>query len=284
MKRICVSSALVFSIFLMSGPVFSQENNGSEVFTYKYPSEKAVSYMNSTEVHEVMDVEGQSMNVNVSSVLGCKVKSSGVLNIYLGLEVQIDSLVEIINSPQGMAGGLISDTQGRTFHMVITPDGKAADVEEARRLVYNIEGSGAGNMMSTFIDFFPVLPRGVVSPGYTWTSDDTIRTNSDMDAQVTIISSHFKFEGFEDIMGLRCAKFTSMNEGSTIMNNQAQGMEMKTTGTFIGNTVSYFAPSEGYFVKYESDSKLTGRMEMTSPAAYNFPVVVDIHRVSEMKK
>jgi hypothetical protein len=200
------------------------------------------------------------------------------------LEVWIDSLVEIINSPQGMAGGLIPDAQGRTFHMVITPSGKTADVEEARRLVYNIEGSGAGNMMSTFIDFFPVLPGGDVSPGYTWTSDDTIRTDSDLDAQVMVISSQYKFEGFEDIMGLRCAKFTSVNEGSTIMNNQAQGMEMKTTGTFTGKTVSYFAPSEGYFIKYESDSKLTGRMEMTSPAAYNFPVVIDIHRVSEMKK
>jgi hypothetical protein len=27
-----------------------------------------------------MDVEGQSMNVDVSSVLGCKVRSSGILN------------------------------------------------------------------------------------------------------------------------------------------------------------------------------------------------------------
>jgi hypothetical protein len=286
MKRIYALSAFFTGILFVCTPTFPQNSKDlSNVnFTYRYPSERTIPYLHSTTIHEVMDIQGQSMNVDVSSNLACKIKSSGMLKNYLGLEIGIDSLVEVINSPQGMAGGIISETQGRIFHIVITPNGKTADVDEARRLSYNVEGSGKENMMSAFIDFFPLLPEGNVSPGYTWTSKDTIRTDSDMNAQVTIISSQYKFEGFEDLMGQHCAKFTSVNEGSTVMNNNAQGMEMKTTGNFTGNTVSYFSPEEGYFIKYETNSKLTGRMEMTSPDSYNFPVVVDIHRVSEVKK
>jgi hypothetical protein len=286
MKRIYASSVFIIGILFFCSPSYSQESPAlsTGTFTYKYPSDRTVPYLNSTAVHEVMDIQGQSMNVDVTSVLGCKIKSSGILNNYLGLEIQIDSLVEIINSPQGMAGGFIPDTKEKIFHIVITPSGKTADVDEARRLVYNIEGSGPGNMMSTFIDFFPLLPEGGVNPGYTWTSEDTLRTDSDLNAEVTIISSQYKFEGFENILGQNCAKFTSVNEGSTVMKNEAQGMEMKTTGRFTGSTVSYFSPENGYFIKYESDSKLIGRMEMISPDSYNFPVVVDIHRVSELKK
>lgn len=278
MKKIILFSAVAV---LALTEAYAQK---AVTLTYKYPSDRAVDYLNISKIHEDMDIQGQTMTVDVVSVLGCSIRSAGNQGKNLKLEVKIDTLSQVIDSPQGRMGGNASDAAGKTFSLVIRPDGKVADRSEAEKIIYKIEGTGTTDMSASFIDFFPVLPGDKMTQGHTWTSTDTVSYGTGPNSQFTIVKAENKFEGFEKVLGMDCAKITSLTEGTSIMNNQTQGMDLKTSGTFTGTVVTYFAPSAGYFVKSTSETRMTGQMEMTSPESFTFPVVMTITRTNELRK
>src|SRR5664280_2613137 len=141
---------------------------------YKYPEGKTFKYISDTKVVRALDVNGQSMLVNIAMYMGCEVKAARKTGDNLNLEITIDSMAQNIESPQGTAGGPIVDVKGKSFNMVISPAGKTVDVAEAAKVVYNIEGSGENNMAQAFLNYFPSLPKAAVNPGDTWVSNDTI--------------------------------------------------------------------------------------------------------------
>lgn len=251
-------------------------------FTYRYPS-VPVSYTNSEKIHESLDIQGQAMDVFVTGFMECNVKSAGNNSQNVNLTITVDTLAQIIDSPQGMMGGGVAEAKGRSFDLVLMPNGKIADLSGAKNATYNIPGQGPGNFSASFTDFFPVLPAGKVSQGYTWTSVDTLSTDTGTNTQVTIMNSENKFEGFEEVSGVNCAKITSSTTGTSNIRNQVQGMDMRTTGNFTGNSVTYFSPESGYFIKFTSNTKMTGNVEMPNEG-YSFPVVMDIVETTEVKK
>lgn len=279
MKKQSLFSAAVMLI-VFSGTAFSQKNID---FTYRYPAGKPVSYINTQNIHEVLDVQGQSMDVYVTSYLGCNIQSAEGKDGNVNLAVAIDTLAEIIDSPQGMMGGTVSEVKGKTFTVAIRPNGKVSDISGAKGATYMIPGQGPADFSASFADFFPVLPEGKISQGHTWNSVDTIRNESGANTQTTIITSENKFEGFERVNGQNCAKISSVLSGNSMMRNQVQGMDMRTSGNFTGNSTTWFSPEDGYFVKFTSTSKMTGNVEMPNEG-YSFPVVLDIVEVTEIRK
>lgn len=277
MKKQALLSAAV--MLLMTLGIYAQKTVN---FTYRYPG-TPVHYINSENIHEALDIQGQPMDVYVTGFLGCNIKSTGDNSNILTLSVTVDTLSQVIDSPQGMMGGGIDEAEGKTFNVVLKRNGKMADISEAKNTSYTIPGQGPGNFSSSFVDFFPMLPDGEVSQGYTWTSVDTVSNDSGTGTIVTIMNSENKFEGFEDIDGINCAKITSATTGTSNMSNQVQGMDMKTTGTFTGNSVTYFSPESGYFIKFTSNTKMTGNVEMPNEG-YSFPVVLDIVETTGLKK
>lgn len=272
----------LLSIAVMLGMTLCVNAQKTVDFTYRYPS-KPVSYTNSENIHESLDVQGQTMDVFVTGFMGCNVKSAGNNSKNVSLTITIDTLAQTIDSPQGMMGGGVSEAKGKSFDLVLMPNGKIADISGAKNATYNIPGQGPGNFSTSFADFFPVLPAGKVSQGYTWTSVDTVSTDTGSNTQVTIMNSESKFEGFEEVNGVNCAKITSSTTGTSNMRNQVQGMDMKTTGNFTGTSVTYFSHESGYFIKFTSTTKMTGNVEMPNEG-YSFPVVMDIVETTEVKK
>lgn len=282
---------LFFTIVLLilSFPAFSQQSKEDSSsrqaeMVYHYPQDAPVSYVENTRIHEIMDVEGQSMEVNVTSVLGCNIRSGGNRNSNLKLEIRVDSLSQIIDSPQGVAGGLVKEAGGKSFTMVITPRGKDVDLSEAQKIEVNIEGSGPIDLSQTFTSFFPELPAGTISPGYTWTSKDTLNSKSTANSMYMTVRSQNKFEGYEIMMGMNCARITSVLEGNRVINNQPQGMEMNTSGSFTGTAEVFFAVKEGYFVKEIINTSMKGQMEITSPQSMTFPVTMEVKTVKELRR
>jgi hypothetical protein len=257
---------------------------GSVILKYHFPADKAVKYLNVSKIVQTMDINGQSMLVNVSSVLGCSIKSVGDLDKNLKLEIKIDSMAQNIESPQGSAGGVIKEVRGKVFTMVLSPEGKEVDLTEAKKVIINVEGSGQTDAAQSFADYFPDLPSGSVNPGYTWTSTDTVDSKSSTMSMLMIIKSDNKLEGFENINGVDCAKISSVLAGTRSMLTQSQGMDIKTTGTFTGNGLLYFAPGEGYFIKQSVTTRLTGTIDITSPESMTFPLVMDMTSVNEIQK
>lgn len=271
-----------FSVALLFVMTLSLNAQKTVDFTYRYPV-KPVSYTNSENIHQTLDIQGQSMDVYVSGFMACNVRAAGNNGNKVNVTVTVDTLAQTIDSPQGVMGGGISEAKGKAFDLVLMPNGKVADISGAKNTTYTIPGQGPGNFATSFADFFPVLPSGKVSQGYTWTSVDTVSTDTGPNTQVTIINAENKFEGFEEVNGVNCAKITSASTGTSNMRNQVQGMDMRTTGNFTGNSTTYFSPESGYFIKSVSNIKMTGNVEMPNEG-YSFPVVIDIVETTETRK
>lgn len=280
----CRNSVLVAILmaFMVSQVAFSQSE--AVKLAYNYPSDKPVKYLLTGKIIQTMDIMGQVMEVNIASAFGCSIKSKGLIDKNLNLEVSIDSMYQKVESPQGSVGGVVKDAMGKVFTMSITPEGKETDLTEAEKVVINIEGSGATDAAQSFNEFFPDLPAGLVSPGFTWTVADTMKTKSASNSMVMAYKSENKFDGYEDINGIKCAKISSVVSGDRVIVTQSQGMDITVKGPFTGTSIVHFSPEKGYFIKQTANSKQTGTVEITSPENMSFPVVMEMSSVNEVVK
>jgi hypothetical protein len=85
---------------------------------YKYPADKYIKYLSNTKIVQDMDINGQSMLVNISMSLGCEVKSAGKQGENLNLEIKIDTMAQNVESPQGRSGGPINEVNGKVFNII----------------------------------------------------------------------------------------------------------------------------------------------------------------------
>lgn len=251
---------------------------------YNYPTGKSLKYVSDTKIVEDMDINGQSMLVNVAMYMGCVVTSSGKVGENLKLEIKIDTLTQNVESPQGSTGGSINDVKGKVFNMIITPAGKTMDLSEASNIVYTVEGSGETNLAQAFLNYFPALPKEGVKPGDTWVTNDTIDNKEKSNTVWMPVESTNKFEGIENIDGIDCAKITATLTGTRKMTNQSQGMgEIHTSGPFTGTQILLFAVKEGYLVKETVTTKMTGNIEIPDQNM-SFTVVMDVTSTNEVVK
>ncbi len=293
MKNLHVRNLVISaSMLILSGVCstgFSQKKSeapslsGGVKLEYTYPGNKPYKYVGQTKVVQNMDVDGQSMLVNISIIMGCKVKSALKQGENLNLEIEIDTMAQSIESPQGSTGGPVSDVKGKSFKLIISPTGKSVDLSEASKVVFNVEGSGESNFAETFLSYFPILPGGRVKPGDTWVSNDTLNSKSPTSTTWMPVESKYKFEGIENVDGIDCAKISVELSGTRKMTTQSQGMNISTNGPFTGSRIILIAVKDGYLVRETVTSRMTGRIEIPDQNM-SFPVIMDITSVNQIVK
>jgi len=251
---------------------------------YSFAEGKSISYNSATAISQNMDVNGQTMNVLIDYNLGFRVKMVGKSDENLKLEITIDSLITKVDSPNGSVGGKIKDVEGKIFNMLLSPNGKEVDLNEAAKIEYTVEGASGGNLSTTFANIFPDLPEKAVNPGDTWIKNDSVISKTTASKTSQIFQSSNKFEGLEKINGIECAKITSTITGTMATTAQNQGMDIFSSGPYNGTVTLYFAVKEGYFVRQEISTKMTGTIEISGPQNMTFPVVMETNGKIEAKK
>ena len=264
--------------------LYSQNTGGTVKLEYNFPSDKSISYINVSKMVQVMDIQGQSMQNNVSSVLGCSIKSVDKQGKNLKLEVIIDTLGQFVDSPMGSSGRSINEIKGKVFNIIIAPDGRGIDLSAAEQIVYNVEGSGETNIAQSYLEFFPFLPANPVKIGETWNMVDTVSGKTASMSMKNVIHSDNKFEGIEKNDGVECARISSTLAGTMTIITQSQGMDIYITGSFTGARMVLFAIKEGYFISQTDTSKMTGNVDISGPQSMTFPIVMDITTVNEVKR
>jgi len=256
---------------------------GATKITYVYQQGKQYKYQSDTKIVQDLDINGQSMQVNVTMNLACEVKGSGKQGENLGIAVKIDSMAALIDSPQGSNGGPVQEVKDKSFNIVITPSGKAVDLSGAAKIEYN-SGNGQSNLSQQFIDFFPALPAGPVKPGDTWTVNDTINTKSAGDTLYMPQKTDYKFEGTEVVDGVECAKITAALSGTRKMVTQSGGMEIHINGPFTGTMELLIGVKDGCLVKETVATKMTGTMELPDQGGISFPDVMTVNATNKLVK
>jgi len=281
--KLFFTTGLLVIFFGICPYVLAQTAGGPVSLVYNYPADKAIRYLTNSTMAQIMDIQGQTMQTDVNSALGCSVRSVGKQESNLKLEILIDTLGQTTNSPMGYAGGAIQEVKGKTFNIVVTPEGKTVDISEAASLTFNVEGSGESNFAQNISKFFPVLPSKPVTVGEVWNLIDSITTKSTTITSKTVDSTVNKLEGIETVNGMECAKISTTHSGKMNMSIQAQGMDIYLAGPFTGTSECLFAIKEGYFIKQTSSTKMTGNLEIASQGM-TLPIVIDSKAVNEIIK
>jgi len=281
MNQLKKSTTLTGLILLLSGLSFSLLSQEVTI-AYKYSSDKPVSYSSTSEMAQIIDMQGQTMQIDVTSAFGCSVKQAGLQGKDLVLEITVDTLGQSSDSPMGNSGGPIMGIKGKTCKIVVSPYGKAVDLSGAEAIVFNVEGSGESNLSESLHDFFPLLPENPVKPGDTWnTSDSSAMKTAAMDR--TLISNIInKLEAIEMVDGVECARITKEGTGTFKMSLQAQGMDLSIKGPFSITSECLVAISDGILMSQSSSMKITGEFNIES-MGMTMPVVV-IRNDSTVKK
>jgi hypothetical protein len=281
---ISIVTLIVFSICTLIFPVTAdcQDNSGAIKLSYSYPSGNPVRYLSVSNVNQDMDINGQSMVVKVVATLGCSITASGKDGNNQVLDVKVDTLAQTTDTPGGFMGGAIREVIGKSFSMKLSPTGKETDLSGAEKITFT-SGEGTGTLAESFHDFFPDLPENAVSNGFTWKSSDTINSKSTAMSLVMVINSENKFEGLEQVNGISCAKISFTLSGTRDLKTQTQGMDIGMKGPFTGTGLLYFATDKGYFIRLDVKTRMTGSLEVSSPDAMTFPVVLDMNSVVEAK-
>lgn len=285
--RSLIMIMIVFSqVFYVA--VWSQDKpsaaslSGPVLLRYSFPPSKSIRYLSSSKMVQTMDINGQSMDVNITGAFGCTVKSAGTEGNNLRLEVVVDTLAQSTESPMGSSGGPVTDVTGKSFSVIIAPNGKSVDFSEAEKIVYNIEGSGESNLTTTLNSFFPVLPANPVRPGEIWNYSDTVRTTTKSMTGTTVVNSVSKIDSLYEFDGIEWARIRSKISGTEEVNVQSQGMDIKMAGPFEGTSEVLFAIKLAYFVKQTVITKMTGNIEMSQPDVMKFPVVMNVTSTIDM--
>lgn len=288
-KHVTILSVLF--IFLSSSSTLIVRNDevsgqkGPVKLTYNLPEGKSLAYDSKTVVAQAMDIQGQTMYVNVENSLSFKMKRVGKADANLKIEITIDSMGMKVDSPMGgSSDNKIKDVEGKSFNMIMSPFGKEIEYSEAGKLEYSVEGAGAVNMSQAFSTIFPDLPENEVKPGDTWTKNDSIINKTSVGQTSQIFQSVNKFEGIENFNGVECAKITSTFTGTMQTTAQNQGMDIFYSGPIQGTVTLYFAVKEGYFVKQTSVSRMSGTVSITGPQSMEFPITMDTTTTMEVKK
>lgn len=291
MRNLISAKAVFTSVFTctlcISLAGFSQKKSnealpsGSVKLEYSYPSDRSVKYLNNTKVIQDMNVDGQSMLVNVTSYLLCNVRSAGKQTENLTLEIKIDTMAQNIDTPQGDSGGPVNEVKDKVFNITITSSGLVKDISEAAKIVFSGSGGAQSDMSESFMNYFPVLPVVAVKKGDTWITYDTVQTKSQSNTRWMPVESNNKFEGIEKYNGIDCAKITAALSGTMKMTTQSQGMDISTNGIYTGTMVLLFALKEGYFISQTATTRMKGTIEITNQSML-FPVVMDITSTNEM--
>ena len=287
-----VSMALTTAVALSLPGYAQKQNKGTSSkekasdgikLEYNFPADKPLSYSSLTTINQAMDYSGQSMEVNVEVILACTISSTGKENGNMKLNVQIDTLSQKVDSPQGSSGGIVDEIAGKSFNMLLAPDGKEVDITDAEKLTYSAEGNQT-NVSQSFMDYFSDLPVKLLKPGDTWSTTDTLKSKATSMSMKQIVQADNKFEGIVILDGIECAKITAVLKGSREQTGENMGMDISIKGDFTGTSELYFAVKEGYILKESAVSKMTGIIDLSGAQSMSMPLTANTTSVKWLKK
>ena len=277
-RRLARFTATVGAAALLVLTVYAAQK--TTVLEYKLPAGRSLTYQYKQDQAQVMEVQGQTMDTQVSNANTVTFKSKGLKDKNLLLGATIDDIT--LTATSSMTGDMSPDmagVKGKSFDMVLSPLGAEVDVTGAEAITYGISGESQ-NISSQFKVFFPDLPGKPVKVGDTWPSSDSFDQGS-TSMSIRSASQYVNtLEGFETVDGMECARISAQITGTVSGTGNQGGMDLTMSGTSKGKMVWYFAVKEGIFVKATTETTSEVSVDV-SAAGMTIPVTGTIK--SEIK-
>lgn len=245
-------------------------------------SPSGYSYDLTQSSEQFMDMQGQSVTVSSTSLVGFKTANLKSEKGIIGFDVVIDtaamsavSMMESYNTDLNL--------KGKKFRMSIKPNGKVDSYGDASTIEFSAGSSGSSDVAALFADILPTFAKKDAKPDEIWASTDTSNINSKTSQVVSITKSTNTFVGFVTMDGRKCAQINTIVEGTRNAKMNNQGMDLTMSIPFKGTETIWFDTTEGVLVKYESSVKGDGTIELTS-MAMTIPISMTATTLLELKK
>ncbi len=254
----------------VKAPAAPQGQASLGVLEYKMPAGQVLKYQDKSEMRQVSDLMGESVESLIASTGTYSFQAKGPKERNFLLGVTIDDMGMTITARGRDMSPDLKPVKGKSFDMVLSPLGTEVDVSGAEAIAYELAGN-TRNIATIFKVFFPDLPDKAVKIGDSWPSSYVIEEKSGPTSMRMEFQSLNTLEGWETVDGMECARITAKVTGTISGTGKQQGMDMSTDGTSKGKDVWYFAVKEGIFVKATSElttevtTSLTGAQSMTIP-------------------
>jgi hypothetical protein len=279
-------AASVIAILALAGcaakttaPAAAPKAPAGTVLEYKMPAGRVLTYTNTEEMGQIMEVMGQTVDAHTKGGGTFTFSAKGKKDQNLLLGVTIDDMSVTITGPMGDQSPDMSTVKGKSFDMVVSPLGSEIDVSGAEAITYQ-SANGTSNVAPGFKLFFPDLPGKPLKVGDTWPSSAAADDTSGGMSLKLGFQYVNTFEGLETVDGMECARIKSDYTVTLSGTGSQQGMDMALTGTGKGTDLWYFAVKEGIYLKATSD----GTYELSiSVSAAGMTIPMTQTRKSELK-
>jgi hypothetical protein len=246
-----------------TAPVWGDPQTGV-ILQFQMPEGRVLKYDVWGETHQVSDVMGQTIEVDMSSSNVFTVESNGLQDNNHRLTITIDDMSAKIQSTQGELIPDMSTVIGKSFEMVLSPLGKEVELIGADAIEYDMGPEGTRDISINFQDIFPNLAGRALKIGDSWPDESTVTEKTDNGEAIIQISGTNTLVGFETVDGYECVKVVGEGTGTIESKGEQQGMELVSTGELKGTSTWYFAYKEGIFVKQINEGTVEGTVDVPS--------------------
>jgi hypothetical protein len=266
----------VLVLFALAGYAAQQAGEAAKpdsavTLAYKFPEGKTLTYRQTTNETQNLEIMGQAMSTQSNSTLEFSLKPKGLKDENFSLGVIIDAFKANMTGPQGDVSPDTSSVPGKGFDMILSRLGKEIDTSGASSIQYEFATSKR-DISSTFQAFFPDLPARPVKVGESWPSEDTVIQKSDSGVVRISVKNVNTLDGIETVDGYECIRVKSTSKGTLTGNLEQGGVGMSLDCTIEGSDTWYFAVKEGIYIKADTKAAFGGSINAGEPVNQAIPL------------
>jgi hypothetical protein len=266
LKRAAKILAFVLAVAGLAGVAIAWATAPQETvtLTYKFTQGASLSYKNASDQVQNVDAMGQTMTTEVNSSLDFTLKPKGLKDGNHILELTIDGMAMNTQSPQGNMAPDLSGVIGKSFDLILSPQGQEIDVSGAAAFKVDMGEAGSRDLSSDFQGLFVNLPDRPVKVGDKWPSEKAIvQKSSNGDIHIAFKNEN-TLDGFETVEGRLCARIKTAVRGTISGALNQGGMALALDAKTDGTETSFFAVKDGVFIKSEMVAAMNGAIAIES--------------------
>jgi hypothetical protein len=260
--------------------ILTKANTSGVLLEYKFPT-KNQNYQQSQKISQVIDAYGQIINIGINQELNFSVKKNSGAGENDKLDLKVNSMEMGINTQGQEIKPDLSGLKDKQFSMTVSKFGKEVDTHEADAIVYAVSQEENSNLGLIFDTMFPDLPGKVVKKGNTWNSNDSISFRDGEKYTILVMGGVSTLTDFAEIDGRKCAKVSSVYDGTMKGKSFAQGMELNIDGKISGSGTWYFDIENGIFIKDNTTGKTVGKIKIPDG---EFTLTRNFENTTELQK
>jgi hypothetical protein len=266
---------VLLAIGLMAGcaaktaPLWGDPQRGI-VLQYRLANGQVLKYRTSGRQAESTEVMGQKIDVESKAESTYSLRSIGLEEGNLQLEVAIEAMSLHSKSPQREFSPDLSPVIGKKFVMILSPLGEELDVSGAESIQYD-GATGKRNIASRFQTIFPNPAGRPVMIGDSWTTQDAIVEKGESGRITIRFQNDHTLAGFETVGGFECARVLAKVTGDVEGDGNQGGATYTIKGRYKGEDTWYFSYKEGRLVKLLSSGVIEATVNVTNPQNMTIP-------------